>query len=382
MSIPLNIYMYVKTTGYTAGVEQIEVHYVAGKHGLESISPQVFPAEINTPEDPGNDVFETYENAMQYYLSAASATIVAAVEIATGEDFHFFSYVRTEPRDFGEITLIRNASAELEGTIVSNYNEHESEIDGLGVTIAMHTTEETAHPEMRAAMMADIYTKTEVDDAVDTAINNLISSAPGTLNTLDELAASLGDDANFASTITTALTGKVDKVTGKGLSTEDYSSAEKSKLAGIATGATANDTDANLKDRANHTGTQTASTISDFASTAQALGGKSFQGTTQRNGAFPIFKSVTVSSGTAVFHLTSDGTSGGAALFPNGPITESVNAFVSDATASYQMSYAWSNSNKTLTVTANKLTTSNIITGILGQAQANGSTVFVQVWGY
>lgn len=36
------------------------------------------------------------------------------------------------------------------------------------------------------------------------------------------------------------------------------------KLNGIATGATANDTDANLKNRANHTGTQTASTISDF----------------------------------------------------------------------------------------------------------------------
>ena len=32
----------------------------------------------------------------------------------------------------------------------------------------------------------------------------------------------------------------------------------------VANGATANDSDANLKNRANHTGTQTASTISDF----------------------------------------------------------------------------------------------------------------------
>lgn len=37
----------------------------------------------------------------------------------------------------------------------------------------------------------------------------------------------------------TALALKVDKISGKGLSTEDYSTAEKSKLAGIATGATA-----------------------------------------------------------------------------------------------------------------------------------------------
>lgn len=46
--------------------------------------------------------------------------------------------------------------------------------------------------------------------------------------------------------------------------TNEFDDAEQTKLAGIATGATANDTDSNLKNRANHTGTQTASTISDF----------------------------------------------------------------------------------------------------------------------
>ena len=44
---------------------------------------------------------------------------------------------------------------------------------------------------------------------------------------------------------------------------EVYTTAEKTKLAGIATAATANDTDVNLKARANHTGTQTADTITD-----------------------------------------------------------------------------------------------------------------------
>jgi len=50
------------------------------------------------------------------------------------------------------------------------------------------------------------------------------------------------------------------------LSGVSYTTAEQTKLAGIATGATANDTDANLLTRANHTGTQTASTISDLQS--------------------------------------------------------------------------------------------------------------------
>lgn len=43
---------------------------------------------------------------------------------------------------------------------------------------------------------------------VSTAVANLINSAPGVLDTLDELAAALGDDANFAATVTTALAGK------------------------------------------------------------------------------------------------------------------------------------------------------------------------------
>lgn len=46
--------------------------------------------------------------------------------------------------------------------------------------------------------------------------------------------------------------------------------AQSTKLADVATGATANDTDANLKARGNHTGTQTASTISDFNTAADA----------------------------------------------------------------------------------------------------------------
>lgn len=44
-----------------------------------------------------------------------------------------------------------------------------------------------------------------------------------------------------------------------------FKPADFSKLAGIAAGATANSSDATLLNRANHTGTQLASTISDFS---------------------------------------------------------------------------------------------------------------------
>ena len=44
---------------------------------------------------------------------------------------------------------------------------------------------------------------------VNTQISNLISGAPGALDTLDELAAALGDDANFASTVTNSIATKL-----------------------------------------------------------------------------------------------------------------------------------------------------------------------------
>lgn len=59
----------------------------------------------------------------------------------------------------------------------------------------------------------------------------------------------------------TALDSKVASAVGKQLSTEDYTTAEKTKLAGIATGATANSPDATLLNRANHTGTQAITTV-------------------------------------------------------------------------------------------------------------------------
>ena len=48
---------------------------------------------------------------------------------------------------------------------------------------------------------------------VTTAISNLVDTAPSTLNTLNELAAAINDDASFASTVTTALGNKLDSST-------------------------------------------------------------------------------------------------------------------------------------------------------------------------
>lgn len=115
---------------------------------------------------------------------------------------------------------------------------------------------------------------------------------------------------------------------------------------------------------------------------------QAYEGTAQRLGAFPIIKSASVTSGVAVFHLTVDGLSTGAALFQNGIIQDSILLSVNDSSALYPMSWAFSNSNKTVTVTTNKASPSGVITllglNLLGApvAAANGSVVKLIVYGY
>lgn len=111
------------------------------------------------------------------------------------------------------------------------------------------------------------YTKSQVDTAISTAVNNLINGAPGALDTIKELADALGDDPSFATTITNTLATKVDKVTGKQLSTEDFTTALLTKLNGITASAQPNQNAVQSIQVVTPTGTAigtaTASTSSD-----------------------------------------------------------------------------------------------------------------------
>lgn len=69
---------------------------------------------------------------------------------------------------------------------------------------------------------------------------------------------------------------------GDGATYKQFSSTEKTKLSGIATGATANSSDATLLDRTNHTGTQAQSTVTNLVTDLAAkapLASPAFTGT-------------------------------------------------------------------------------------------------------
>ena len=85
----------------------------------------------------------------------------------------------------------------------------------------------------------ELPTTSEVNTAISAAIDDLIDGAPATYDTLKEISDYIATHQSEYEAIVAAIAGKVDKVEGKGLSTEDYTTAEKTKLAGIAEGANA-----------------------------------------------------------------------------------------------------------------------------------------------
>jgi hypothetical protein len=83
-------------------------------------------------------------------------------------------------------------------------------------------TADTAKPVSTAQAAAIATAKSEAIADATARVNAVIASAPGALDTLDELAAALGDDANFASSVTTSLGLKVDSLTPISQKTASY----------------------------------------------------------------------------------------------------------------------------------------------------------------
>ena len=105
-------------------------------------------------------------------------------------------------------------------------------------------TADVAGAAAAALQQANQYTDTAVqqtkqytDTTVQEKIDALVNGAPGTLDTLLELATAIQTNQSAVDAINTAITKKVDKEAGKGLSEENFTEAEKTKLEGIAPNA-------------------------------------------------------------------------------------------------------------------------------------------------
>lgn len=111
-------------------------------------------------------------------------------------------------------------------------------------------------------------------EAVQDAVAAMVSSSTAVVPTYNDengtLVFTIGAGQITNSMVSNTAAISADKL-ADGTTNKVYTATEKTKLAGVATGATANATDATLLNRANHTGTQTVATISDFTSAVNAV---------------------------------------------------------------------------------------------------------------
>ena len=142
-------------------------------------------------------------------------------------------------------------------------------------------------PTTTTQSAGDNSTKVATTAYADTAVANAIDSAPGALDTLNELAASLNDDANFAGTMTTALSGKLATTAGAvgtanladdGVTADKLANAINSEIAantaktGITSGQASAITANTAKvTNATHTGDVTGGTALTIADNAVTL---------------------------------------------------------------------------------------------------------------
>ena len=130
---------------------------------------------------------------------------------------------------------INNAIVEL---LVKSGVENVYLTDGT-TTLASKLTEIVSSINTINGEIAELPTSSDVSTAISNAIDALIDGAPATYDTLKEISDYIATHQSEYEAIVAAIAGKVDKVEGKGLSTEDYTTAEKTKLSGIEAGANA-----------------------------------------------------------------------------------------------------------------------------------------------
>ena len=265
------------TTGYGLAVIADQNVDVTSQ---EDATLRSFTGNVNITADQGSVIIAADSNA--YYGTVAPDNQLATRGYVTGE----INALDTDAIEEGTTNLYFTNSRALSatsaaydpaGSATTAENNAKSYADSLA------TNYDPAGSASQALSDANGYT--------DTAVANLVDSAPDLLNTLNELAAAIGDDANFVTTITTGLSEKVakagDTMTGElvlsGDPTNVLGAAPKQYVDQAETDAVS--TAANYTDSAIETGDATATPIyqalnvndiaKQVASTVSALGSTS-----------------------------------------------------------------------------------------------------------
>jgi len=157
----------------------------------------------------------------------------------------------------GSASFDGSANVTITATVADDSHNHViSNVDGLQTALdakaPLASPALTGTPTAPTAAAGTNTTQVATTAFVSTAVANVVDAAPGALDTLNELAAALGDDANFSTTVTNSIATKLPlsggqmtgSITFSGSQTVDGRdlSVDGAKLDGIESGATADQT--------------------------------------------------------------------------------------------------------------------------------------------
>ena len=154
------------------------------------------------------------------------ANVADLATVATSGSYNDLSNTPTIPTVPTNVSSFTNDSGYITGvswddisnkpsTFTPAEHNHDSDYADInhnhdGVYAPLASPALTGTPTAPTATAGDNSTQIATTAYVDSAVSGLVDSAPTTLDTLNELAAALGDDPNFATTVATSIGGKLD----------------------------------------------------------------------------------------------------------------------------------------------------------------------------
>jgi hypothetical protein len=171
---------------------------------------------------------------MEYVDDAVSGAAVNQSTLAgagidwngTTSQFDIDGTVATKTYADGAVSTHSSDTTDIHGIADTSLLALKSEVNAITKTSLglanVDNTADASKPVSTAQASAIATAKSEAIADATSQVNALLAGAPAALNTLDELAAALGDDANFAATVTTNLGLKVDSLTPISQKTASY----------------------------------------------------------------------------------------------------------------------------------------------------------------
>ena len=169
--------------------------------------------------------------------AALALTATVATDIATAVTAHNDDI--TNVHGIADTSLLSTKA--YADAAVSTHNSDTTDVHGIADTSLLALKSEVAAVTATTLGLGNVNNTSDANKPVSTAqstaiatakseaiadatsqVNALLTGAPAALNTLDELAAALGDDANFAASVTTSLGLKVDSLTPISQKTASY----------------------------------------------------------------------------------------------------------------------------------------------------------------